>query len=42
MGDEKEGKGQKQYSHLFLSFRKSEEKEWEGGDEKKKERGLRV
>ena len=35
MGDEREEKGQKQHYHLSLSFRKTEEKEWERGDEKK-------
>lgn len=35
-GGKREGKGQKQYSQLFLSFRKSEEKEWERGMRKRK------
>ena len=36
MGDEREGKGQKQHYHPSLSFKKSKEKEWERGMRKRK------
>jgi hypothetical protein len=35
-GRQKGGKAQKQHYHLSLSFRKTEEKEWERGMRKKK------